>query len=470
MISVVFLSSILSAQESGWQVVGTEIDAEDDSHFGSATISGNGNVVVSYIRGSGVGYAYVKDGSEQWVKRGLDNLMISENSYSSRDVLALNHDGSVVAYKDGNNMITVEKWLEERNYWMQLGNDVKNDSDADLWGSCISLNKEGNLFVIGDYKYLDENDKQVGRIIVYKLSDDETTWEKVFENKGYLTKYEKFADGAGLAVDMTPDGKYIIYGHERGKITVLEQDGTTYKFRHSIEARKYGQSYNFGRSVAISDNGSRILVGASYYQGYVQAYQWDGAENKYIELGGKIVEGNSIFDNTGFNVDMNGAGDIIAVSSWKDDNNEFIKTYNYTEEKGWQKFGIIQEECDYMGYCVKLDQSGKNLIYCKQTGDKQFVKVMNFKGDISTSVKNPLFEDKSIALYPSPAKSYFNFKSTVAGTLQVYNMAGLLMTTEKLEAKEVGTYSTYKYTKGIYIAKFTDISGNVQTTKFHVAK
>ncbi|WP_405567531.1 BspA family leucine-rich repeat surface protein [Polaribacter sp. Asnod6-C07] len=125
----------------------------------------------------------------------------------------------------------------------------------------------------------------------------------------------------------------------------------------------------FGKSVSISGDGSRIIVGApqndgaEHGKGYIRVF--DKNTGEYLQLGSDII-GDNLGDEFGFSVDISNDGNIIAVGAPLNDgstpysNIGSVKIYQYISSN-WVQLGseIIGEATgDEFGYSVSLNSTG----------------------------------------------------------------------------------------------------------------
>ena len=120
-----------------------------------------------------------------------------------------------------------------------------------------------------------------------KMTDTNNIWEKI----GADIDGESANDNSGYSVAMSSDGSRIaigaiynqgVNGIDSGHVRVYDWNGTSWT---QVGADIDGESENdlSGYSVAMSSNGSRIAIGASYNQGvngidsgHVRVYDWNG--------------------------------------------------------------------------------------------------------------------------------------------------------------------------------------------------
>ena len=142
----------------------------------------------------------------------------------------------------------------------------------------------------------------------------------------------------------------------------------------------------FGGDVDISEDGTRIVVGAPtsdgqesgvYNAGEFQVFDYDGSN--WNRLGQKVI-GTTKMDKLGETVVISGDGTHIAISSPESDDNGTnagkVKVYKFSEEdQAWLPKGIeILGECagnklGEGGGSIALDRSGAHLAVGAERGN-----------------------------------------------------------------------------------------------------
>ena len=80
-----------------------------------------------------------------------------------------------------------------------------------------------------------------------------------------------------------------------------------------------GDRLGFRNALAMDSTGNTIAVGAAYnnnlflYSGYARVMDWDG--NNWVQRGNDIIGTDSIYEATGYAVDLSPDGMTLAVSS-----------------------------------------------------------------------------------------------------------------------------------------------------------
>ena len=100
-----------------------------------------------------------------------------------------------------------------------------------------------------------------------RLSDFRNkTITPLFDEAKILASDKQANDWFGTAVAISGDGNTLIVGAQyesgTGSAYIFTRSGTNWNEQQKIQASDKGQNDNFGRSVAISENGNTAIVGA----------------------------------------------------------------------------------------------------------------------------------------------------------------------------------------------------------------
>lgn len=154
------------------------------------------------------------------------------------------------------------------NTWTQQGKILASDAAAnDLFGISVSVNADASVAVITAYNDGDNAASNSGSVYVFTRSGSSWTQQQKLTESPPLAN-----NGFGLAVSMTPDGSILAISSigsqltptGQGRVYLYRRAGTNYGLFKTIYA-KYPTSNNyFGRSVALSYDGSYMLIGDEY--------------------------------------------------------------------------------------------------------------------------------------------------------------------------------------------------------------
>jgi|GEM_PF-2629162 len=174
---------------------------------------------------------------------------------------------------------------------------------------------------------------------VYVFSRNGSTWTEDritnFEKDSVLHDYR-----FGISVDMTADGNQIIIGADGQTISPeygypYEANGAAYLYKLNGSAWELSESFspksinyldsNFGRSVSISSDGTRVLVGAIFSSGMANkgksgdAYLFRLTSTGWIESKSFYASDSESNDLFGSNVAISGSGNVVIIGAPGDD-------------------------------------------------------------------------------------------------------------------------------------------------------
>jgi hypothetical protein len=152
------------------------------------------------------------------------------------------------------------------------------------------------------------------------------------------------ADGSTLAVGATGEASAAtgVSGDETdnnvnssGAVYVYRKNGTTWVQEAYVKASNTGASDEFGNSVALSDNGNVLAVGARYEDSAATGIGGDQSDNSIVDSGAAYVFRRSgttwaqeayvkasnaqMADHFGYNVALSGDGRVLVVGAPRED-------------------------------------------------------------------------------------------------------------------------------------------------------
>ena len=177
--------------------------------------------------------------------------------------------------------------------WIQLGSDINglNPNYNELLGSSVSINAAGDRIAIGAPGPNSTWNNLNGYVQVYEYNG--TSWVKLGANiysgnPGDQFGFSVSMNDAGdrVAIGATKDGTS---GTNSGSVTIFDFDGTNW---NQVGIKLNGSNVNnlFGHSVSLSSNGNILAVGAPGNYGYVKIYNL--VNNFWFQLGSTLYAGN----------------------------------------------------------------------------------------------------------------------------------------------------------------------------------
>ena len=224
--------------------------------------------------------------------------------------------------------------------WTQLGTDIDGEAADDQSGYSVSLSSDGSIVAIGA-PYNDGSGSSSGHVRVYQY--DNNTWSRL----GNDIDGEAGSDQSGVSVSLSSDGNIVAIGaigndtngNNSGHVRVYQYDGSAWSQMGDDIDGEAAINYS-GNSVSLSGNGTIVAIGAYLNdgnsgdvdddRGHVRVYQWNGTA--WSQLGGDI-DGEAIYDNSGYSVSLSSDGSIVAIGAIYNDDNGYdsgnVRTYKY---------------------------------------------------------------------------------------------------------------------------------------------
>ena len=167
--------------------------------------------------------------------------------------------------------------------WEQIGQNVDGENVGDYSGTSVALSDDGSVLAVGATYNDGIGSENSGHVHVYKNVN--VSWEQTGQDIGG----ESAGDMSGYSVALSNDGSVLAIG----SVGAPENDGNSYFSRHirvyqNVNGiwQQIGQDVdgenvldNFGWSVALSDDGSVLAVGAysnggnGSFSGHVRVFE-----------------------------------------------------------------------------------------------------------------------------------------------------------------------------------------------------
>ncbi|MCF6777431.1 Ig-like domain-containing protein [Thiotrichales bacterium 19X7-9] len=322
---------ILTADSLGIvQQLGSDLDGLAGSdNFGSAVATdaiGN-RVAAASINGDYV-RIYELDGID-WIPVGSD--ILAEAAGDMIYSLTMSDDGNRIAigaiHNDdvGSNSGHVRVFDWNGSAWVQAGSDIDGLAAGDEAGFAVSFDGSGNRLVVGSPNN-DTNGSNSGQVRIFDW--DGSSWNQL----GLGINGESSTDFSGSSVAISDDGTTVVIGAplndgvaglDSGHVRVYSWDGSSWnQVGSDIEGE--GSDDRFGSSVAISFDGGRIAVGApnndgaGTHAGSVRVFEFNGTN--WVQLGGDI-DGSAAQDFSGRAISMSEGGNFVVIGAEQNDGN-----------------------------------------------------------------------------------------------------------------------------------------------------
>jgi len=280
--------------------------------------------------------------------------------------------------------------------WIQMGPTIYGDDLYDSTsGLSVSLSADGSRMAFGT--------PYVARTRVYEWTGSE--WDQL----GADIDGEAAGDRSGHSVSLSGDGSRIAIGANysadngviSGHVRILEWTGTSWvQMGSDIDGEaSFDES---GYSVALSDDGSRVVIGAptndgnGNSSGHVRVYEWSGSS--WVQLGADI-DGDDSSNFMGFSVSISADGNRFAAGAYNSYEGAVragsVRVFEWSGSV-WNQLGsdIGGEAAEnYFGYSVSLSADGTR-VAAGATGnddngtDSGHVRIFEWTGSVWTQLGN----------------------------------------------------------------------------------
>ena len=261
--------------------------------------------------------------------------------------------------------------------WVYMGSmPGAGEGQGDNFGWSVSLSDDGNRVAVGAPLNNNPNGIDGGNVRVYDW--DGSAWVKVG-----LDIDGEAGGKLGYSVSISGDGTRIatsvpLAGNSnRGIVSVLEWNGNAWAVMGTYISGE-DQNDNFGTSVSLSQDGSRVAIGTHLNDGggtnagHTQIYDWNGSA--WVQVG-LDIDGEAANDLSGFSVSLSADGSRIAIGAKNNDgsgsNAGHVRVYDWNGT-AWIQAGLdIDGEAagDQSGYSVSLSDDGDRLAIGANTND-----------------------------------------------------------------------------------------------------
>ena len=322
----------------------------------------NGELGVTNENGEDV----LNKSTKLWAQLGED-IDGEASGDSSGTSVSLSGDGTRVAigapYNDNYSGHTrVYEW--NGSNWTQLGEDIDGEASGDVSGNSVSLSADGSIVAIGEIGGSDSS--FTGQVRVFQW--DGNNWNQLGQKLLGFLEFDHF----GLSVSLSADGTRVAisapYNNGIGQVRVYEFDGSNWtQLGQDIDGKAFDDQS--GRSLSLSNDGTRVAIGAPYYdgneedsydnRGHVRVYEYSN-ENNWTQLGDDII-GEASGDSSGWSVSLCSDGTRVAIGAPYNDNySGHTRVYEWNGSNWTQLGEDIDGEAsgDQSGISVSLSADG----------------------------------------------------------------------------------------------------------------
>jgi len=353
----------LSPPMYAWEKIGNDIDGEIGSESGTGvSLNADGSrLAVGAPRGGGTSpelwgpgevTIYERRANNSWVQLGSDIEGNSAKEYSGLSV-SLSGSGNRVAI-GGKGQVRVYDY--EGGDWVQYGQDI-HGSYSDGLGAKVRLSQDGARLIAGADFY--------ARV----LGDINGNWVEIGEDIDDVS-----GSGSGMAI--SANGERVAVGSKwddgfKGNTRIFELVDTNWiQVGQDIDGE---DGYTFsGYDIDLNDDGTRIIVGVhsastSSGENSGKAQVFDEVDGIWAQVGGDI-DGEDSYDYFGRSVGITDDGSRVAIASaYNDDGGEragHVRVFDIVNNVWVQTGQDLDGEDDY-NYIqrVALSADGSNVAF-----------------------------------------------------------------------------------------------------------
>lgn len=305
-----------------WVLLGQEINATASAVESGYDVGINydGNTIVIGTPGQDRMRVYDLNVSNNWSPRTSNgyNIFSSQNPQRAGHSVSINASGNVAAMGAPlANRVWIFDIEPEVGTGLMSGNPLV--VPGTYAGGSVDLDDEGNTVVVGAYK----SNSERGQVLVYDFIG--ANWVQRGQTLSGVNNYDQFGfdvsmsnDGNTIAVgskgwDSNPNNTT----YEIGETAVYDWDGSSWVQRgSSIQGVNFFDQCGF--SVSLSGNGNRMAIGykgsneATTAAGLVRIFDWNGTA--WVQNGDAIY-GDGISVYSGHSVALSDNGSILAIGA-----------------------------------------------------------------------------------------------------------------------------------------------------------
>ena len=347
----------------------------------SVSISADGTfVAVGYLQGSGSetdsGVVRIFElNADEWLQLGptIEGIAIGDEFGGA---LSLADNGQRLAVgaensESGFGQTKVFEYDEASSSWRQLGMSIPGFETNGSAGTTVAISGNGERIAVGDPRASSDT----GYVAIYEQSG--VSWVQIGET---LTGRSS-GDFFGNSISLSLDGDILAIGSQKATISGRTRSGNVSVYRlnasrlwdlmgNDISGPNAGDQ--FGISVALSSDGSRVAIGANGHDntsgvknaGACRVFSF--AESGWTQIG-DTLEGQSDREQSGLSIALSRDGSLLACggpnSSMDATNSGVVRVYRNIEDNGWEQVGdnLVGTENSAFGSSIALSQHGEYL-------------------------------------------------------------------------------------------------------------
>jgi len=434
--------------QAQWVQIGEDINGEDslDRTGWSVDLSGDGSILAvgttGFINRGGVNV--YQNSNDNWIQIGQSIIGDSEADFFGYS-LCLNEEGNIIAISgtldddNGNASGHVRVFQNNNDSWVQIGQDIDGENEHDTFGTSVSISDSGTIVAVGA-AFNDDNGSDSGNVRVF--NNENGVWTQL----GQKILGESSNDYFGKSVNLNGEGSILAIGahgaNGTGNVRVFKYENDSWQ---QIGQNINGENSddNFGEAISMNQSGSIIAIGSSsngiIYNGKVVVFE--NINDVWVQKG-ENIEGTTNFEGLGISVEVNSEGNILAIGSVGGDgtseNLGFVGVYQYNNDNWFLIDSVIEGEQteSFFGRALSINNEGTILAI----GDSKNNENDLSSGEVKVFENNFLSIEEnnkiSLKIYPNPVSEVLRISMTDYITFNhatIYSVLGekLMVTSEK---------------------------------------
>jgi len=259
-----------------------------------------------------------------WTQVGQD--LYGQNAVASAGTsVDLSADGTTVAFGAPNTVVSpftsftgnVEVYQLQGNTWVQKGTDINGDGSIIKFGQSLSLSDDGTIVAIGQTgDPANINVSQIGKVKVYQFVNNQ--WTQI--GNTILGQAER--DEFGWRVSLSASGTILAISSATSNVVVVYQlnGGVWTQIGDALLGENPGSL--FGYSIGLTKDGSKLAVGArwnstdGFRRGRAYVFRNQGGNWQQID---NAIVGIANEDSNGFSIAISQDGSRVAVGAINND-------------------------------------------------------------------------------------------------------------------------------------------------------
>jgi uncharacterized membrane protein YgcG len=239
----------------------------------------------------------------------------------------------------------------------RVGQLINGTVYDDFVGQTVATNDDGSILAIG----------ATGAVRMWKFETTSTSWTKT----GDLTLPYPGTTDFGYCVDLSGEGTRMIAGGpsaqgDKGVVRVYEYDGA--QWNQMGPDFVGGRNDRFGFACSISKDGQTIALGVPYHDpGEVRAYKWSAADTAWAQVGETIASSSAFFGSA---VSLSQDGTRLAVGARLSQEKGAAMMYDLSTGE-WKRFltHVGHELDDRLGWSLDISDDGTRFIVGAPTSE-----------------------------------------------------------------------------------------------------